>query len=145
MAINDFITKKVWKKPEEGKHTAVLKNWTLVNYKATQNREAGDYLEAEFILDGKREIKKNLFEQDVRILASALVTNYFEEGLSLSEMLNKWISDKTEVELWIKYNVSNDVEYTNFYWYEPKETVISAELASILANTENTEDVGLPL
>lgn len=119
--INDFITKKVWKKPEEGKHTAVLRSYTVVEYKATATREAGDYLECEFLLDGKREIKKNLFEQDVRIMASALVSNHFEEGMSLVDILNKWIADKTEVDLWIKFNSNNGTEYTNFYWYEPAE------------------------
>jgi hypothetical protein len=117
--LNEFITKKVWKKPEEGKHVARLLNWKVVEFEATDKREAGDYLECEFLLDGKREIRKNLFEQDVRILASALVNKYFAEGSSLVEMLNRLVGDKREIELWIKYNTKDTTEYINFYWYEP--------------------------
>lgn len=144
--LNELITKKVWKKPEEGKHTAVLCNWGVASYKATETREAGEYLECEFLLDDKREIKKNLFEQDVRILASALVSKYFEEGLSLVELLNRWVSEKTKVDLWIKYNTANEVEYTNFYWFEPAENILAEELNSLLAENNTTEETAdLPL
>ena len=144
MTINDLITKKVWKKPEEGKHTAVLLSWKVVDFEATEKREAGDYLECEFLLDDKRDIRKNLFEQDVRIMASALVNKYFDEGYSLAEMLNKLVAEKIKVDLWIKYNTNNDVEYTNFYWYEPTNaTPIETENPESIEQAISTVDIPL--
>ena len=141
--LHDLLTKPVWKKPEEGEHTAVLKNWIVKEFTSKSDPEdKRDYIACTFVLDNKREIIKNLFEQDVRILSSALVNNnIFSEGTTLVDMLNAWRDKTLEIKCWIKYNKTETDEYMNFYWYEPKEEVVEEIASTISLGNVSKEDL----
>lgn len=140
--LTELLTKQVWKRPEEGKHTVVFKQWTCINTTNKATGEVVEYLQCTIILDSKREMTQNFFERDVSFLSSALVNKYFEEGATLVELLNKCVSESTEIECWIKYNTNeNNKEYTNFYWYEPKEETVTETTETISLGNVSKEDL----
>ena len=138
--LTDLLKRTIWKKPEEGKHTLVIKKWACVNTTSKTTNEPVEYVQCSVILDAKREMTQNFFEKDLGYLSSALVNKYFEEGVSLIDLLDKCVKESTELECWIKYNTdANGKEYTNYYWFEPREqvptkedTLSEAELAEVI-------------
>lgn len=138
--LTDLLKKTVWKKPEEGKHTLVIKKWACVSTTSKTSGEVVEYVQCDVMLDDKREMTQNFFERDLSYLSSALVNKYFEEGISLIDLLDRCVKESTAIECWIKYNTdANGKEYTNYYWFEPKEqpateedTLSEAELAEVI-------------
>ena len=134
--LKDFMKKPVWGRPEEGKHTIVIKDWL---YKAIVSKNTGEtieFIECATILDNERELTHNFFEKDLHYFTSALINKHFKKGHSPNELFDLCVKEATEIECWVKHNKKDDKEYTNFYWFEPTEdnapTVSEAELSAII-------------
>lgn len=148
MAIKDLLNKKVYSKPTEGHHTIVIKQVREVtgsNY---------EYLEFNTMLDGVREFKINMFERDLGFFQSALLKKIGIEGTTFGDLLNRAITNKEELDIWIRYNrvISTESdnnnpttrEFTNIYWTEPRATTTEttneendAEFLKAIADASN--------
>ena len=137
--LNDLLERPVWKRPEEGKHTIIIKKW-LKEPCTNKDGEADNYLACTLLIDNKRELRKNFFENDVRRLANALITKYLEEGQTIPALINTCVDKAIEIDCWIEYRIDdNGREYDNYYWDEDK---YNATKVLNTTDTNNTISLG---
>ena len=102
--LKDLMNKTFNAEITEGQHKAVL---TAFEYKQHPSNEAYDYIAMVFIIDGKREFKRNMFERDISIMLSQTrrQLNRASEDINPTEYLKDLIDNKTELEIWITYPI----------------------------------------
>ena len=102
--LKDLMNKTFTAEITEGQHKAVL---TAFEYKQHPSNEAYDYIAMVFIIDGKREFKRNMFERDISIMLSQTrrQLNRASEDINPTEYLKDLIDNKTELEIWITYPI----------------------------------------
>ena len=102
--LKDLMNKTFNAEITEGQHKAVL---TAFEYKQHPSNESYDYIAMVFVIDGKREFKRNMFERDTSIMLSQTrrQLNRASEDLNPTEYLKGLIDNKTELEIWITYPI----------------------------------------
>lgn len=102
--LKDLMNKTFNAEITEGQHKAVL---TSFEYKQHPSNEAYDYIAMVFVIDGKREFKRNMFERDISIMLSQTrrQLNRASEDINPIEYLKDLINNKTELEIWITYPI----------------------------------------
>ena len=102
--LKDLMNKTFTAEITEGQHKAVL---TAFEYKKHPSNEAYDYIAMVFIIDGKREFKRNMFERDISIMLSQTrrQLNRAAEDINPIEYLKDLIDNKTELDIWITYPI----------------------------------------
>ena len=102
--LKDLMNKTFNAEITEGQHKAVL---TAFEYKQHPSNESYDYIAMVFVIDGKREFKRNMFERDISIMLSQTrrQLNRASEDINPNEYLKGLIDNKTELEIWITYPI----------------------------------------
>ena len=102
--LKDLMNKTFNAEITEGQHKAVL---TAFEYKQHPSNESYDYIAMVFVIDGKREFKRNMFERDISIMLSQTrrQLNRASEDINPNEYLKGLINNKTELEIWITYPI----------------------------------------
>ena len=102
--LKDLMNKTFNAEITEGQHKAVL---TAFEYKQHPSNESYDYMAMVFVIDGKREFKRNMFERDISIMLSQTrrQLNRASEDINPTEYLKGLIDSKTELEIWITYPI----------------------------------------
>ena len=102
--LKDLMNKTFNAEITEGQHKAVL---TAFEYKQHPSNESYDYIAMVFVIDGKREFKRNMFERDISIMLSQTrrQLNRASEDINPTEYLKGLIDNKTELEIWITYPI----------------------------------------
>ena len=102
--LKDLMNKTFNAEITEGQHKAVL---TAFEYKQHPSNESYDYIAMVFVIDGKREFKRNMFERDTSIMLSQTrrQLNRASEDINPTEYLKGLIDNKTELEIWITYPI----------------------------------------
>ena len=102
--LKDLMNKTFNAEITEGQHKAVL---TSFEYKQHPSNESYDYIAMVFVIDGKREFKRNMFERDISIMLSQTrrQLNRAAEDINPTEYLKDLIDNKTELEIWITYPI----------------------------------------
>ena len=102
--LKDLMNKTFTAEIAEGQHKAVL---TAFEYKQHPSNESYDYIAMVFVIDGKREFKRNMFERDISIMLSQTrrQLNRASEDINPTEYLKDLIDNKTELEIWITYPI----------------------------------------
>ena len=102
--LKDLMNKTFNAEITEGQHKAVL---TSFEYKQHPSNESYDYIAMVFVIDGKREFKRNMFERDISIMLSQTrrQLNRASEDINPTEYLKDLIDNKTELEIWITYPI----------------------------------------
>ena len=102
--LKDLMNKTFNAEITEGQHKAVL---TAFEYKQHPSNESYDYIAMVFLIDGKREFKRNMFERDISIMLSQTrrQLNRASEDINPNEYLKDLIDNKTELEIWITYPI----------------------------------------
>ena len=102
--LKDLMNKTFNAEITEGQHKAVL---TAFEYKQHPSNESYDYIAMVFVIDGKREFKRNMFERDISIMLSQTrrQLNRAAEDINPTEYLKDLIDNKTELEIWITYPI----------------------------------------
>ena len=102
--LKDLMNKTFTAEITEGQHKAVL---TSFEYKQHPSNESYDYIAMVFVIDGKREFKRNMFERDISIMLSQTrrQLNRASEDINPIEYLKGLIDNKTELEIWITYPI----------------------------------------
>ena len=120
----------------EGKHTAVVKNFQYVE---NESNPDNSYILITFLIDNKREYKRNFFLRDMSILLShtrrqlGRANEDIIPGLYLREL----IEDKTELDIWFEYpTVATKTG--------PKRVQNIAWLPPVTAEADETPDFELP-
>ena len=108
----------------EGKHTAVIKNFQYVE---NESNPDNSYILITFLIDNKREYKRNFFLRDMSILLSHTRRQLGREnedivpGVYLKELIDK----QTELNIWFSYPVvatkSGPRRVQNISWMPPAE------------------------
>ena len=120
----------------EGKHTAVVKNFQYVE---NESNPDNSYILITFLIDNKREYKRNFFLRDMSILLShtrrqlGRANEDIVPGVYLKELIN----NQTELDIWFEYP-------TVATRTGPKRVQNIAWLPPISAETDETPDFELP-
>ena len=120
----------------EGKHTAVVKNFQYVE---NESNPDNSYILITFLIDNKREYKRNFFLRDMSILLShtrrqlGRANEDIVPGIYLKEL----IDNQTELDIWFEYPIvatrTGPKRVQNIAWLPP----VSAE-------ADETPDFELP-
>ena len=119
-----------------GKHTAIIKHFQYVK---NESNPDNSYILITFLIDNKREYKRNFFLRDMSILLShtrrqlGRANEDIIPGLYLREL----IEDKTELDIWFEYP-------TVATRTGPKRVQNIAWLPPVSAETDETPDFELP-
>ena len=102
--LKDLMNKTFNAEITEGQHKAVLASF---EYKQHPSNESYDYIAMVFVIDGKREFKRNMFERDISIMLSQTrrQLNRAAEDINPIKYLKDLIDNKTELEIWITYPI----------------------------------------
>ena len=120
----------------EGKHTAVVKNFQYVE---NESNPDNSYILITFLIDNKREYKRNFFLRDMSILLShtrrqlGRANEDIVPGIYLKEL----IDNQTELDIWFEYP-------TVATRTGPKRVQNIAWLPPVSAEPDETPDFELP-
>lgn len=120
----------------EGKHTAVVKNFQYVE---NESNPDNSYILITFLIDGKRDYKRNFFMRDMSILLShtrrqlGRANEDIVPGVYLKELIN----NQTELDIWFEYP-------TVATRTGPKRVQNIAWLPPVSAEADETPDFELP-
>ena len=120
----------------EGKHTAVIQNFQYVE---NESNPDNSYILITFLIDGKRDYKRNFFLRDMSILLShtrrqlGRANEDIVPGIYLKEL----IDNQTELDIWFEYP-------TVATRTGPKRVQNIAWLPPVSAEADETPDFELP-
>lgn len=120
----------------EGKHTAVVKNFQYVE---NESNPDNSYILITFLIDNKREYKRNFFLRDMSILLSHTRRQLgrANEDIVPGVYLKELIDNQTELDIWFEYP-------TVATRTGPKRVQNIAWLPPISAEADETPDFELP-
>ena len=120
----------------EGKHTAVVKNFQYVE---NESNPDNSYILITFLIDGKRDYKRNFFLRDMSILLSHTRRQLgrANEDIVPGVYLKELIDNQTELDIWFEYP-------TVATRTGPKRVQNIAWLPPVSAETDETPDFELP-
>ena len=86
----------------EGKHTAVVKNFQYIE---NESNPDNSYILITFLIDGKRDYKRNFFLRDMSILLSHTRRQLgrANEDIVPGVYLKELIDNQTELDIWFEY------------------------------------------
>ena len=120
----------------EGKHTAVVKNFQYVE---NESNPDNSYILITFLIDNKREYKRNFFLRDTSILLSHTRRQLgrANEDIVPGVYLKELIDNQTELDIWFEYP-------TVATRTGPKRVQNIAWLPPVSAEADETPDFELP-
>ena len=120
----------------EGKHTAVVKNFQYVE---NESNPDNSYILITFLIDNKREYKRNFFLRDMSILLSHTRRQLgrANEDIVPGVYLQELIDNQTELDIWFEYP-------TVATRTGPKRVQNIAWLPPVSAEADETPDFELP-
>lgn len=120
----------------EGKHTAVVKNFQYVE---NESNPDNSYILITFLIDGKRDYKRNFFLRDMSILLSHTRRQLgrANEDIVPGVYLKELIDNQTELDIWFEYP-------TVATRTGPKRVQNIAWLPPVSAEADDTPDFELP-
>ena len=120
----------------EGKHTAVVKNFQYVE---NESNPDNSYILITFMIDNKREYKRNFFLRDMSILLSHTRRQLgrANEDIIPGIYLKELIDNQTELDIWFEYP-------TVATRTGPKRVQNIAWLPPVTAEADETPDFELP-
>ena len=120
----------------EGKHTAVVKNFQYVE---NESNPDNSYILITFLIDNKREYKRNFFLRDMSILLSHTRRQLgrANEDIVPGVYLKELIDNQTELDIWFEYP-------TVATRTGPKRVQNIAWLPPVSAEANETPDFELP-
>lgn len=120
----------------EGKHTAVIKNFQYVE---NESNPDNSYILITFLIDGKRDYKRNFFLRDMSILLSHTRRQLgrANEDIVPGVYLKELIDNQTELDIWFEYP-------TVATRTGPKRVQNIAWLPPVTAEADETPDFELP-
>ena len=120
----------------EGKHTAVVKNFQYVE---NESNPDNSYILINFLIDNKREYKRNFFLRDMSILLSHTRRQLgrANEDIVPGVYLKELIDNQTELDIWFEYP-------TVATRTGPKRVQNIAWLPPVSAEADETPDFELP-
>ena len=120
----------------EGKHTAVIKNFQYVE---NETNPDNSYILITFLIDGKRDYKRNFFLRDMSILLSHTRRQLgrANEDIVPGVYLKELIDNQTELDIWFEYP-------TVATRTGPKRVQNIAWLPPVSAEADETPDFELP-
>ena len=120
----------------EGKHTAVVKNFQYVE---NESNPDNSYILITFLIDNKREYKRNFFLRDMSILLSHTRRQLgrANEDIVPGVYLKELIDNQTELDIWFEYP-------TVATRTGPKRVQNIAWLPPVSAEADDTPDFELP-
>ena len=121
---------------EEGKHTATVKNFQYVE---NESNPDNSYILITFLIDNKREYKRNFFLRDMSILLSHTRRQLgrANEDIVPGVYLKELIDNQTELDIWFEYP-------TVATRTGPKRVQNIAWLPPVSAEADETPDFELP-
>lgn len=120
----------------EGKHTAVIKNFQYVE---NETNPDNSYILITFMIDNKREYKRNFFLRDMSILLSHTRRQLgrANEDIVPGVYLQELIDNQTELDIWFEYP-------TVATRTGPKRVQNIAWLPPVTTEADDTPDFELP-
>ena len=120
----------------EGKHTAVVKNFQYVE---NESNPDNSYILITFLIDNKREYKRNFFLRDMSILLSHTRRQLgrANEDIVPGVYLKELIDNQTKLDIWFEYP-------TVATRTGPKRVQNIAWLPPVTAEADETPDFELP-
>ena len=120
----------------EGKHTAIVKNFQYVE---NESNPDNSYILITFLIDGKRDYKRNFFLRDMSILLSHTRRQLGRENEDIvpGVYLKELIDNQTELDIWFEYP-------TVATRTGPKRVQNIAWLPPMSAEADETPDFELP-
>ena len=120
----------------EGKHTAIVKNFQYVE---NESNPDNSYILITFLIDNKREYKRNFFLRDMSILLSHTRRQLgrANEDIVPGVYLPELIDNQTELDIWFEYP-------TVATRTGPKRVQNIAWLPPVTAEADETPDFELP-
>ena len=120
----------------EGKHTAVIQNFQYVE---NESNPDNSYILITFLIDGKRDYKRNFFLRDMSILLSHTRRQLgrANEDIVPGVYLKELIDNQTELDIWFEYP-------TVATRTGPKRVQNIAWLPPVTAEADETPDFELP-
>ena len=120
----------------EGKHTAVVKNFQYVE---NESNPDNSYILITFLIDNKREYKRNFFLRDMSILLSHTRRQLgrANEDIVPGVYIKELIDNQTELDIWFEYP-------TVATRTGPKRVQNIAWLPPVSAEADETPDFELP-
>ena len=120
----------------EGKHTAVVKNFQYVE---NESNPDNSYILITFLIDNKREYKRNFFLRDMSILLSHTRRQLgrANEDMVPGVYLKELIDNQTELDIWFEYP-------TVATRTGPRRGQNSAWLPPVAAEADEAPDFELP-
>lgn len=120
----------------EGKHTAVVKNFQYVE---NESNPDNSYILITFLIDNKREYRRNFFLRDMSILLSHTRRQLgrANEDIVPGVYLKELIDNQTELDIWFEYP-------TVATRTGPKRVQNIAWLPPVSAEADETPDFELP-
>ena len=120
----------------EGKHTAVVKNFQYIE---NESNPDNSYILITFLIDGKRDYKRNFFLRDMSILLSHTRRQLgrANEDIVPGVYLKELIDNQTELDIWFEYP-------TVATRTGPKRVQNIAWLPPVSAEADETPDFELP-
>ena len=120
----------------EGKHTAILTNFQYVE---NESNPDNSYILITFLIDGKRDYKRNFFLRDMSILLSHTRRQLgrANEDIVPGVYLKELIDNQTELDIWFEYP-------TVATRTGPKRVQNIAWLPPITTEADETPDFELP-
>ena len=120
----------------EGKHTAVVKNFQYVE---NESNPDNSYILITFLIDNKRDYKRNFFLRDMSILLSHTRRQLgrANEDIVPGVYLKELIDNQTELDIWFEYP-------TVATRTGPKRVQNIAWLPPVSAEADETPDFELP-
>ena len=120
----------------EGKHTAIVKNFQYVE---NESNPDNSYILITFLIDNKREYKRNFFLRDMSILLSHTRRQLgrANEDIVPGVYLKELIDNQTELDVWFEYP-------TVATRTGPKRVQNIAWLPPVSAEADETPDFELP-
>ena len=120
----------------EGKHTAIVKSFQYVE---NESNPDNSYILITFLIDGKRDYKRNFFLRDMSILLSHTRRQLgrANEDIVPGVYLQELIDNQTELDIWFEYP-------TVATRTGPKRVQNIAWLPPVTAEADETPDFELP-
>ena len=109
----------------EGKHTAIVKNFQYVE---NESNPDNSYILITFLIDGKRDYKRNFFLRDMSILLSHTRRQLgrANEDIVPGVYLKELIDNQTELDIWFEYPTvatrTGPKRVQNIAWLPPVST-----------------------
>lgn len=109
----------------EGKHTAILTNFQYVE---NESNPDNSYILITFLIDGKRDYKRNFFLRDMSILLSHTRRQLgrANEDIVPGVYLKELIDNQTELDIWFEYPTvatrTGPKRVQNIAWLPPVTT-----------------------